>query len=150
MTKIKKITTQAIGQDLVAIMPVIHKKLLHFLYEGIESNLSHFHFAILGMLHKSNALPVSEIGRCLLISKPQMTVILDKLVDVGLVSRSQSSQDRRIVYISITPEGEKVLVQAREKIKKNMEVKLANLTEADLLSFSGALKTISEISSKIE
>ncbi len=150
MTKIDRNIIDNIGEDIIAIMPVIHKKLINFVDEGVELDLSHYHFAILGMLSKSNALPVSEIGRRLLISKPQMTAMLNKLSDLGLVTRSQSPQDRRIVYISITPDGEKGLVQAREKIKKNLAVKLAGLSEADLEAFSAALKKINEVGSKIE
>jgi DNA-binding MarR family transcriptional regulator len=150
MTELDNITLEIIGEDLVAIMPLIHNKLMHFLDEGIEPNLSHFHFAILGMLHKHRVLQISEMGRRLLISKPQMTALLNKLSDLGLVTRSQSPQDRRIVYISISPGGEQTLVHATEKIKKNLAVRLGGLSEADLGAFSAALKKINEVGSKIE
>jgi MarR family transcriptional regulator, organic hydroperoxide resistance regulator len=150
MTQIDSKLIENISENLIGILPVIHRKLINILDEGIELELSHYHFAILGMLSKFNDLSVSEIGRRLLISKPQMTAILDKLVDFGLVSRSQRPEDRRIVYISLTPQGEQFLARALETLNNNMAVKLANLSEADLLSFAAALKTIKEVGAKIE
>jgi MarR family transcriptional regulator, organic hydroperoxide resistance regulator len=150
MAKIKQKIIENISDDLIGILPIIHKKLMSFLNEGIEFDLSHYHFAILGILSKSDALPVSEIGRRLLISKPQMTAILDKLVDLKLVSRSQIPEDRRVIYISLTPQGKQVLAKALENIRHNLAVKLAGLNEVDLLAFAASLKTIKEVGSRID
>lgn len=150
MTRVDKQIIENISEDLIGVLPVIHKKLINFLDEGTELELSHYHFAILGMLSKFRELPVSEIGRRLLISKPQMTALLDRLVELGLVRRNQVPEDRRIVKISLTPEGEKIMVQALVNLKKNMAVKLAELSEADLLAFAAALKTINEVGLKID
>jgi MarR family transcriptional regulator, organic hydroperoxide resistance regulator len=150
MNQIDSKLVENICENLIGILPIIHRKLINILDEGIELELSHYHFAILGILSKFGELPVSKIGRRLLRSKPQMTAILDKLVDLGLVSRSQGSQDRRIVYISLTPQGGQILAKALATLNKNMAVKLANLSEADLFSFTAALKTVKEVGAKIE
>jgi len=150
MARIDRKIIDNISEDLMGAFPVIHKKLLNFLDEGIESDLSHYHFVILGILSKHNALPVSEIGRRLMISKPQMTAILDILEDLKMVNRSQNPEDRRIVDISISPLGLKTLARALENLKNNMAIKLANLSEADLLAFTAALKTINKVGFKID
>lgn len=42
---------------------------------------------VLGVLYEEESLPISEIGKKLEISKPQMTVIIDKLIKQDLVER---------------------------------------------------------------
>lgn len=45
---------------------------------------------------------MSEIGRKVCISKSNMTSLIDKLVEEGLVERSPYKNDRRVINISIT------------------------------------------------
>jgi DNA-binding MarR family transcriptional regulator len=139
-----------IVENLVAVMPLFHRKLVNVLDEGMSLGLSHYHFAIMGMLSKYNTLPVSEFCRRLMISKSQMTMILDKLVEKGLVSRSTDEADRRIIRISITPLGKGVLNQAVDNIKVSITQKMAHLEKQDLELFARSLKNIIEIGSKME
>jgi DNA-binding MarR family transcriptional regulator len=139
-----------IVENLLNGLPLIHRKLTSVLNEGGSKGLSHYHFAILGVLSKSNSLPVSEIGRRLMISKPQMTAIIDRLVELNLVNRHADTEDRRITHIELTTQGKEELILARQQITQNVERKLANLNKEDLELLSGALQTLTRISSKIE
>jgi DNA-binding MarR family transcriptional regulator len=139
-----------IVENLLNGLPLIHRKLTSVLNEGGSKGLSHYHFAILGVLSKSDSLPVSEIGRRLLISKPQMTTIIDSLVELNLVNRHPDTQDRRITHIEVTVRGREELILAKQQIIHNVERKLANLNEEDLELLSGALQNLTRISSKIE
>jgi len=139
-----------IVDNLFAVLPVIHKKLLNFLDSGISQDISHYHFAILGMLSKADALPVSEIGRRLLISKSQMTAMIDKMADLDLVSRIPDQEDRRIIHIMLTARGKETLSQAKANIKKNVKTQLSQLEAGDIEILSEALKNIYQIGSKIQ
>jgi MarR family transcriptional regulator, organic hydroperoxide resistance regulator len=150
MAQLNNQTIEDISENVIGILPVILKKLISFIDEGTNLELSHYHFAILGMISKFGPLSVSEIGRRLLISKPQMTAMLDKIVDYGLVSRTQIPEDRRVVIISLTSEGRKVLNRAIANLQSNVAVKMAKLSESDLQAFSEALKTIKDIGNKID
>ena len=50
-----------------------------------------------------------ELGRKLLRSNPNMTAVIDNLERDGLVRRERSAEDRRVVRVSLTTEGEKVI-----------------------------------------
>jgi len=50
---------------------------------------------------------VTSVARMLNIARPGVTRILDRLVEAGLVSRSEDAQDRRRVLISRTSAGAK-------------------------------------------
>jgi DNA-binding MarR family transcriptional regulator len=139
-----------ISEDLYSILPIIHKKLVGILSKGTNIDLSHYHLAILGMLSKSESLAISEIGRRLSVSKPQMTIIIDKLIDLQLIYRSASLVDRRIINISITDKGRDAMKQSQEKLKSNIKIKLASLNDQDLELLSKSIDGLRSVVLKIE
>jgi DNA-binding MarR family transcriptional regulator len=146
----EKSLVDSIVENLFAVMPVIHRKLLDFSDDKIGHGLSHYYYAILGMLSRTDSLAVSEIGKRLWISKPQMTAMIDKMVALGLVIRVPGVEDRRIVRISLTAAGINFLNQARDSIKKNVEKKISHISQDDLELLAVSLKNIKDIGSRLE
>ena len=62
------------------------------------------------ILHKG-PLTQRELGRKVLTSAGNMTDVVDKLEARGLVCRTRSSRDRRIVSVTLTPAG-RALIEA--------------------------------------
>ncbi len=60
----------------------------------------------------------SEISRVHCISRPNVTTLISKLIDSGFAQRSHDEQDRRVIYISITEKGKKVVYRRRKIIKE--------------------------------
>ena len=56
-------------------------------------------------------LRMTDVSRALAISKPAATQMVNHLVKSGLVERTDSSSDRRVVYIQATPEGKATLAR---------------------------------------
>ena len=54
-------------------------------------------------------MPTLEIASRMISRSPNITRLLDKLIDKGLASRLRSERDRRVVYISITSQGAELL-----------------------------------------
>lgn len=55
------------------------------------------------------SMSVSELGRRLISRAPDMTRLLDRLEQRGLVRRDRTSEDRRAVRLTITTEGLRLL-----------------------------------------
>jgi DNA-binding MarR family transcriptional regulator len=134
-------------ENILCIMPMIHKKLLQTVDIEAGMELTHYHYAILGVLSKRGPSPVSSVGNKLMISKPQMTAIIDRLADLGLVSREPDKTDRRIINISLTSKGRVVLSSATGKIKENVAARIAGLPEADRELLLESLKNLARIGS---
>jgi DNA-binding MarR family transcriptional regulator len=137
--------TSGIVQNVLGVLPMIHKKLVQAVDIEAGTGLTRYHYAILGILSKSGPLPVSVVGNRLFISKPQMTAIIDRLVELKLVIREPDREDRRIINISVTDQGKTVLGDAVEKIKKDLVVKIAALSEQDRKLLSESLKNLARI-----
>lgn len=64
---------------------------------------------------------ISRLGKHLHMSMPAISQMLSILEDKGLIQRSASKGDRRIVNITLTPEGERINQEAEEKITEVMD-----------------------------
>jgi MarR family 2-MHQ and catechol resistance regulon transcriptional repressor len=66
-------------------------------------------FAVLEALLHVGPMSQSELGRKLLRSNPNMTAVLDNLERSKWIQRERSPEDRRVVVVSLTPEGRRVI-----------------------------------------
>ncbi|HYO52983.1 MarR family transcriptional regulator [Archangium sp.] len=65
--------------------------------------------AVLEALLHLGPMSQSELGRKLLRSNPNMTALLDTLERNEWIQRERSPEDRRVVVVSLTPEGRRVI-----------------------------------------
>lgn len=107
------------------------------------------YYQILGMLMISGPLPISQIGKQLYISKPNMTPLIDKLVNDNMVNRLRSKKDRRIINIEITEHGKEFMFEARKMVEENIKENLSNLTNMDLEILNKSLRNIKNLALKI-
>ena len=76
-------------------------------------NLSTSLFNVLRILRGSHPTPLTcgEIGERTIARDPDVTRLVDQLVARGLVARTRSEKDRRIVEVSITKKGLDLLAE---------------------------------------
>ena len=61
-------------------------------------------------------LPLSKIGERLMVHPTSVTNAMDRLEGQGLVRRVADRNDRRRTFAELTDEGQKVLIEATDKI----------------------------------
>jgi DNA-binding MarR family transcriptional regulator len=50
-------------------------------------------------------LPILEVADRMLAAVPGITGLIDRLEGMGLLARERSTEDRRVVFVAITPKG---------------------------------------------
>jgi len=82
-------------------------------------NLTHAQLNALHILFESDPDPVSanELKKRILVSNPDVTRLLDRLVKKGYVLRETCPENRRKIDISLTDPGRKLLKQAHQAAK---------------------------------
>jgi DNA-binding MarR family transcriptional regulator len=78
------------------------------LHHAVERSLSAFGFRILRGAGEAG-LPTLEISGRMLSRSPNITRLLDKLIAKKLARRSRHKEDRRVVIVSVTPQGLELL-----------------------------------------
>jgi DNA-binding MarR family transcriptional regulator len=148
MTDLAKTNTDMVIDTILMVFPLIHRRLF-IPTTGSRSGISHPHHAVLNLLDREGAQSLSAVGQKLGISKPQMTAVVDKLVELSMVSRQSGPQDRRVILIAATPTGRAELRKFRQTLCKNLEKRLDKLSRQDTRALAEALITIHNVSSKL-
>ncbi len=71
----------------------------------IHQELSGSQLQAIITVREHQPVTIKELARLLLVSPPSASVMVDRLVEKGILTRQQSDQDRRKVVVSISPEA---------------------------------------------
>ncbi len=98
-------------------------------FESTDAVAPH-QFSVLNRLEKAPRTPgeLAEIER---VSAPSMTRTVGRLVELGLVERTDDPSDRRQVILSLTPDAVALLRDIRRKRDAWMSVRVGRLTPAE-------------------
>ena len=135
-------------ENMIHIMPVFHRKLLRMDLDGVTDNLTRLHLAIMGVLSETG-MTMSELAKISMMTKPQMTHLIDQLVGLGIIERRPDANDRRVINLALTDKGRVLLEDMKRKVTENIRNRLASLTAEELTQMSVALDTLRRIGSKL-
>src|ERR1700704_782452 len=80
------------------------------LYAGLrETGIDDTDFRILEALLNKGPLPVNTIGPKVHLTPGSISVAIDRLLKRGLVSRVESTEDRRVRIVSLTLKGRELI-----------------------------------------
>ncbi len=95
-------------EHVTALHQRIYVTLLSSLTEHwMSTNYTMPQLKILLCLYVNGPYRVGDLASVLGVTTPTTTGILDRLVGLGVVSRSHDTRDRRVVTCQLTPEGER-------------------------------------------
>jgi len=77
-------------------------------------------------------LPTLELAQRLVSRAPDITRMLDKLEERGLVARERSKDDRRSVHVAITAAGLALVEQLHKPLSECQTRQLGHLSDSDL------------------
>lgn len=132
--------------ELMRIMPHLIKgmfrKQVDALGKGIITIPQYLSLNIIG---ESLSIKMKDIASKLEISLPSATGLISRLVRMGFVRRSYDDNDRRIIYIILTPKGKKMLKEVKEQRRKAIEQVFGRLTKKERRSYLDILHKLMEI-----
>lgn len=101
--------------------------------------LTHTQWGPLFMLRNCRASTVAELARELQTDPGAMTRLLDRLEAKGLCRRDRSTEDRRVVRIALTPEGDAAAARVPGVLAQVMNQTLSGFSRAEWESLKGML-----------
>lgn len=110
------------GRSLNVIRSVVRALNLNTRAIEQESGISLAQLFVLEQLDQQPAASLTDLADRTATHQSSVSVVVQRLVDRGLVSRTRSTSDRRFVEIVITDAGRQVLASAPETV----QVKLLN------------------------
>ncbi len=89
--------------------------------------------------HHPTGVPSQTIGTQMVARVPDVTRLVDRLVDAGLAARERTVQDRRIVIVRITRAGLEMLTRLDGPVRELSKRQLGHMSRADLAELSRLL-----------
>ena len=111
-------------------------------------NVPHSHIKVLFYLIHHGPTSISKMAKELCISKPNMTPVIDKLVEEGLVTRDYDPTDRRVILIQTTPKALEFLKETQDYVKEIIKEKLSSLNDEDINTLSTSLESLLSVIKK--
>ena len=105
----------------------------------LELNMSTPQLKALLLISEENAIRMRELARKLGGSFSNATVLVDRLVERGLVERMMEPQDRRVVLVRATEDGKLLIEQLVTSWRTLTESLLEGLSPKDLKTVREAL-----------
>ncbi len=82
--------------------------------------------------HGGDGVPCHEVGAQMVTRMPDVTRLLDRLEQAGLVARRRSPRDRRVVLVRATPAGLSLLEKLDGPVLELHRAGLGHLARAEL------------------
>ena len=132
------------GTDHVwLVMMKAMRALTRYAAAGIEeTGLGLSDFGVLEILLHKGPLPVNTIGPIVDLTPGSISIAVDRLFAKGLVSRVESSEDRRVRIVALTARGKALIDSAFRKHSGQMRKAFAELSPEELRSLEAALKKV--------
>jgi MarR family 2-MHQ and catechol resistance regulon transcriptional repressor len=119
------------------------RALTRYAAAGIEdTGLGNSDFRVLEVLLNKGPLPVNTIGPIVDLTPGSISVAVDRLVAKGLVSRVESTEDRRVRIVGLTTRGKDLIITAFRKHAGQMKRVFSELSPDELRAFELALKRV--------
>lgn len=87
----------------------------------------------------------SAVARRILVSHATVTRIIDRLESAGLVRRTKSARDKRVVAVSLTDEGEARLAAAPEPLQAEFLRRFRQLADWEQQMLKSALLRVAQM-----
>ena len=106
-----------------------------------EYGLTPSQYNVLRILRgEGKPLPILEVADRMIAAVPGITGLIDRLEGMGLVARERSTEDRRVVFVAITPTGLDLLSRLDEPVAALHKRLIGHLSPAELRELSRLLE----------
>ena len=125
------------------VMMKAMRALTRYAAAGIEeTGLGLSDFGVLEALLNKGPLPVNTLGPIVDLTPGSISIAVDRLFAKGLVTRVESSEDRRVRVVALTPRGKDLIVSAFRKHSGQMKSVFSELVPDELRDLELALKKV--------
>jgi len=108
--------------------------------------LTDVQFNLMGLLHyesgKEGGLSQAQISDMMLVNRANITSLVDRMENAGLVTRTAHSKDRRFNIIKLTSKGKKLFTKVEPHYIEQVHKVMASLDESELKKLMAMLEKV--------
>jgi DNA-binding MarR family transcriptional regulator len=117
---------------LATVLVSLSHHVLHLFTEvGRTHRLSQQQVRLLCAINAAGSVGMSELGRQTQLEKSNLSNLVDRLEQRGLVTRTRDEDDRRVTYVVLTDEGADLAVRSHKEVVARVNELASGLPRAD-------------------
>lgn len=128
------------------ITTLVEKKIRGYLKEECETTLPRFD-AMAALDRAGEKITMSQLSERLLVSNGNVTVLINRLVEDGLVDRNNDGDDKRVQYVKLTPAGRKQFGKMAKKHEAFIDAVFKDIDDDEI---SAILDNIGALAGKVQ
>lgn len=109
----------------------INRRMNALFREAMPEELTVDQYSTVQYIRQRGACTSSELADIFCVGKSTITAIITRLADKRLLSRVPDEKDRRVTYLRLTEEGERLCDQAEETIQQLLEQLIEHFDEEE-------------------
>jgi DNA-binding MarR family transcriptional regulator len=95
------------------------------------------------LINKNEGISVSELSKALDVKKSTVSVAINQLIGLGIVTKIQSDVDKRFYFLQLTPKGKDIMKMHKQVHKNTIKKILKILNPEEVENFIKIIKKIS-------
>ena len=103
-------------------------------------------FYVLATIGYAGGLPFGEIGEKMMVTVSNLTGIVDRLEEKGLVARERDVHDRRVIRVRLTEKGSKLYKNTIPLFEKSISQFFSPLDKSQQKELSSLLRKLIRVS----
>jgi MarR family transcriptional regulator, organic hydroperoxide resistance regulator len=107
-------------------------------------DLSYAQFGLLFSLSAAAELSARDLADAAALTPATVTQMLDGLETAGLVRRTRSADDKRVVLTSLTDHGAELIGARRAQLESSWRASLSRFSDRELLTAAAVLERLAE------
>jgi DNA-binding MarR family transcriptional regulator len=129
----------AVLEELTAYAPA---KQMHLMRHWPAGRMSLVHLNVLFVLSGEGPLPMNRLAELLDVSQASATGIVDRMEQRGLVARVRDGEDRRVVRVALSTQGEGLIAGIATERRDKLARLIDTLAEDDATALLQGLRAI--------
>jgi DNA-binding MarR family transcriptional regulator len=107
-----------------------------------DESITDAQFSALARLQREGGMTLVELSRAEGITPPSMTKTVNSLLDRGLIAKAGHGVDRRKVVLTVTDDGDALVLETRRRRDGWLSPRLARLTPAERKTLADATEIL--------
>jgi DNA-binding MarR family transcriptional regulator len=117
----------------------------HFQWVQDRTGVSGAQLWVLAELRRRPGIRVTELAQAMGVHQSTASNLIDPLEQRGLIQRDRSRRDQRVVHLSLSPAGRKVIARAPLPLEGVLPDALHSLQHADLVELGQHLQKLERL-----
>lgn len=134
-------------ENYLTFLPTLYKSIFKDLP---NCEITKLQMEFLYYLKTDGGMPMNYYGKKIMVSKSNMSVLAEKMIDEGYVKRGTLENDRRVTTLSLTKRGGALIDEEITKFTNHLLDKLSVFNNYEIERLNEIIKEVKNLFSKIE